>query len=127
LLNAIKTIIVADFVMSLDNVIAIAGAAQSAPDAHQIPLVVFGLLVSIPIVVFGSQLVLGMINRWPVIISGGAALLGWIAGGLAATDPGVTNIFGEIHSPVQWALKLTGAVLVVSLGAWLAKRQTLHK
>jgi YjbE family integral membrane protein len=127
LLNAIKTIIVADFVMSLDNVIAIAGAAQSAPDAHQIPLVVFGLLVSIPIVVFGSQLVLGMINRWPIIIAGGAALLGWIAGGLAATDPGVINIFGEISPPVQWALKLIGAAGVVAVGAWLTRRQTLRK
>jgi YjbE family integral membrane protein len=76
---AIKTIIVADAVMSLDNVIAVAGASHGS-----IVLVTFGILVSIPIVVWGSKLVLTLIDRFSVVITFGAALLGWIAGGYAA-------------------------------------------
>ncbi len=77
LLGAIKTIIVADFVMSLDNVIAIAGAAQQAHDDHQTLLVIFGLLVSVPFIVFGSQIILKLLDRFPVIV--------WIGGGLLGT------------------------------------------
>ena len=79
LLGAIKTIIVADFVMSVDNVIGIAGAAQgSGHEGHQMPLVIFGLLVSIPIIVWGSSLVLKLMDRFPVVITLGAALLGYL-------------------------------------------------
>ncbi|MBH9551833.1 TerC family protein [Inhella gelatinilytica] len=84
---AVKTVIVADLVMSVDNVIAIAGAAQNAGQGHQMSLVVFGLLVSIPIIVWGSQLVIKLMDRFPVVITLGAMLLGWIAGGLALGDP----------------------------------------
>ena len=87
--SAVKTIIVADFVMSVDNVIAIAGAAQSTGGDHQMPLVIFGLLVSIPIIVWGSQLVMKLMDRFPVIITLGGMLLGWIAGTMAVTDPAV--------------------------------------
>ena len=80
---AVKTVIVADFVMSLDNVIAIAGAAEGAGGEHQMPLVIFGLLVSIPIIVWGSQLVIKLMDRFPVIITLGGMLLGWIAGQMA--------------------------------------------
>uniref|UniRef100_UPI003FA7B0D9 TerC family protein n=1 Tax=Salmonella enterica TaxID=28901 RepID=UPI003FA7B0D9 len=73
---AIKTVIVADLVMSIDNVIAIAGAAESAGGDHKMPLVIFGLLVSIPIIVWGSQLVLRLMDRFPVIITAGGMLLG---------------------------------------------------
>lgn len=82
LLGAIKTIIVADFVMSLDNVIAIAGAAQQAHEDHQTLLVIFGLVVSVPFIVFGSQVILRLIDRFPVIVWFGGGLLGWIAGGM---------------------------------------------
>src|SRR5690606_8123214 len=75
LLSAIKTIIIADFVMSLDNVIAIAGAAQNADANHQMGLVIFGLLVSVPIIIWGSTLVLKLIDRYPVVVAFGAALL----------------------------------------------------
>ena len=68
--------IVADLVMSIDNVIAIAGAATSAGGQHQMPLVIFGLLVSIPIIIWGSQLVLKLMDRFPLIITVGAMLLG---------------------------------------------------
>ena len=79
---AIKTIIVADFVMSLDNVIAIAGAAEQADPSQRTGLIIFGLLVSVPFIVFGSQLILKLLDRFPVIVLLGGALLGWIAGGL---------------------------------------------
>src|SRR5688572_15530811 len=87
---AVKTVIIADFVMSLDNVIAIAGAAEGGGD-HKLALVIFGLLVSIPIIVWGSQLVLKLMDRYPFIITFGGMLLGWIAGTMAVTDPGVAQ------------------------------------
>ena len=85
--SAVKTVIVADLVMSIDNVIAIAGAAQNAGEQHQMALVIFGLVVSIPIIVWGSQIVLKLMDRFPVIILLGGMLLGWIAGGMFQTDP----------------------------------------
>ncbi len=90
LLAAIKTIIVADLVMSVDNVIAIAGAAQNAGE-HWFLLVVLGLLISIPIIVWGSQLVIKLMERFPFIITFGGMLLGWIAGGMLVTDPAFVN------------------------------------
>src|SRR5690606_19167003 len=69
IMSAVKTILVADFVMSLDNVIAIAGAAQGAHADHQIGLVVFGLLVSVPIIIWGSTLVLKLIDRYPMVVT----------------------------------------------------------
>ena len=95
--------IVADFVMSLDNVIAIAGAAEGAGGDHQMPLVIFGLLVSIPIIVWGSQLVIKLMDRFPVIITLGGMLLGWIAGQMVVTDP-VLKDWMATHSPyLQYA------------------------
>ena len=84
---AVKTVIVADLVMSVDNVIAIAGAAEGAGGDHKMPLVIFGLLVSIPIIVWGSQLVIKLMDRFPIIITVGGMLLGWIAGAMIVTDP----------------------------------------
>ena len=84
--SAVRTVVVADLVMSIDNVIAIAGAAESAGGDHKMPLVIFGLLVSIPIIVWGSQLVLKLMDRFPMIITIGGMLLGWIAGTMAVTD-----------------------------------------
>ncbi len=117
LVGAIKTIIVADFVMSLDNVIAIAGAAQQAHDDHQTLLVIFGLLVSVPFIVFGSQVVLRLIDRFPIIIWLGGGLLGWIAGSMVTTDSIVLKYLPtapELHYPAAAA----GAALVILLG-WL--------
>jgi YjbE family integral membrane protein len=86
---AVKTIIVADIAMSVDNVIAIAGAAgQVEAVHHQFGYIVFGLLVSIPLIVGGSQIVLYLIDRFPWIVTMGAGLLGWIAGGMIFSDPG---------------------------------------
>jgi YjbE family integral membrane protein len=121
--GAVKTVIVADLVMSIDNVIAIAGAAQGAGEQHQMPLVIFGLLVSIPIIIWGSQLVLKLMDRFPLIITLGAALLGYIAGGLVLTDPAVTSRLGEMSSQTVTLASLAGAALVVVLGRVLARRQ----
>jgi YjbE family integral membrane protein len=89
LFTAIKTIVVADLVMSIDNVIAVASAAEQAGGEHQLALVVFGILVSIPIIIFGSTIVLKLMQRFPIIITLGAALLGWLAGGMLVTDVAV--------------------------------------
>jgi YjbE family integral membrane protein len=134
LLAAIKTIIVADFVMSLDNVIAIAGAAQGAGEQHQILLVIFGLVVSIPIIVWGSQLVIKLMDRWPIIITLGGMLLGWIAGTMAVSDPAVMSYVptnppkaeGALPTPVaswHYGAGIAGALLVLLVGKWVAARR----
>lgn len=133
LLAAIKTIIVADLVMSVDNVIAIAGAAQSSGE-HQLLLVVLGLLISIPIIVWGSQLVIKLMERFPIIIVAGGMLLGWIAGGMLVTDPVFANT-----EKWDWMVKLPqtdmlkygasvfGALLVLALGKYIASRRPAPK
>lgn len=125
LLAAIKTIIVADLVMSVDNVIAIAGAAQNTGDSsQQMFLVVFGLLVSIPIIVWGSQIVIKLMDRFPIIITAGAMLLGWIAGGLVLGDPLLKNWVPEDRPAWwNWAAGLAGALLVWAIGVYLQKRK----
>jgi len=121
---AVKTILVADFVMSLDNVIAIAGAAQSAVADHQMGYVIFGLLLSVPIIMWGSTLVLRLIDRFPVVVTFGGALLGWIAGGMLVTDVIVVQYVGQIPAPVKIAAEIIGAVLVVVVGKLIATRKT---
>lgn len=123
ILSAVKTIIVADFVMSLDNVLAIAGAAQGAHPDHQIGLVVFGLVISVPIIVWGSTLVLKLIDRFPIVVTFGAALLGWIAGGMLITDIYIVEQFGEPSGTMKLAAEVVGAVLIVLVGRWCAQRK----
>jgi len=112
--GAIKTVIVADLVMSVDNVLAIAGAAESA-GAHQLPLVIFGLLVSIPIIVAGSQIVLKLMDRFPWIITAGGMLLGWIAGQMAYTDPAAKPYLPDAKV-WEYATAAAGALLVLLVG-----------
>jgi YjbE family integral membrane protein len=114
---AIKTIIVADAVMSLDNVIAVAAAAHGS-----MLLVTFGILVSIPIVVWGSQLVLKLMDRYPIVITGGGALLGWIGGGMIISDPALPADFFAGIPYAKQMLSFSGALLVVALGKFLAMR-----
>ena len=133
LLTAIRTVIVADFVMSLDNVIAIAGSAESAGGEHKLILVIFGLMVSIPIIVWGSQLVMRLMDRFPVVITLGGMLLGWIAGEMAISDPALQSLLtGEYlliaHSgAAQYAAGTTGALLVLFLGLWLTSLQNAKR
>jgi YjbE family integral membrane protein len=84
--EAVKIVAIADIVMSLDNVLAIAAAAMQAPGEQQILLIVFGLVISIPLVIAGSTLIMSLLTRYPVLVWAGAALLGWIAGELLVTD-----------------------------------------
>src|SRR5690349_2499500 len=118
LASAIKTIIVADLVMSLDNVIGVAAAAKG-----NVPLLVFGLVISIPLIIFGSTLILKLMNRFPIIITIGAGLLGWVAGEMAVSDPSVTHWIEAGHQSLHTIAPVAGAVLVVLVGKWLARRQ----
>jgi len=131
--TAVKTVIVADLVMSVDNVIAIAGAAESAGGDHKMPLVIFGLLVSIPIIVWGSQLVIKLMDRFPMIITLGGMLLGWIAGTMAVTDPAVVpylptvaavkaGALPEVVDAVRYGAGVAGALLVLALGQLMKRR-----
>ena len=141
LFAAIKTIIVADLVMSVDNVIAIAGAAQNAGD-HSLLLVVLGLLISIPIIVWGSQLVIKLMERYPSIIVAGGMLLGWIAGGMLVTDPlfvvpdqwtwapklleyNAETKMAVFNSsmPIYWIAHIGGALLVLAIGKMAASKK----
>ena len=92
LLTAIKTIVIADLVMSVDNVIAVAGAAQNTVGDNQLILMIFGILVSVPIIVWGSTFVLRLIKTFPFIVVAGAAMLGYIAGEMAVADSVVQNV-----------------------------------
>ena len=121
--GAVKTILIADLVMSLDNVIAIAGAAQNTNPDHQLYYVIFGLIVSVPIIIWGSTLVLKLIDRFPLVVTFGAALLGWIAGGMIVTDVFVVDQIGEVSTAVKIAAEVIGALFVVGLGKWLASRR----
>ena len=124
--SAVKTVIVADLVMSIDNVIAIAGAAQNAGEQHQMALVIFGLVVSIPIIVWGSQIVLKLMDRFPVIILLGGMLLGWIAGSMFQTDPMLKDLIAQ-EQFWHYALGAAGALLVLAIGQALKARRARGK
>jgi YjbE family integral membrane protein len=117
MMSAIRTILIADLVMSLDNVIAVAAAAKGS-----ITLLVLGLLISIPLVVFGSTLLMKFMERWPVIITIGGGLLGWVAGEMAVTDPSVKDWVDANAAWLHYAAPALGAILVVGVGKWLASR-----
>ena len=115
--GAVKTIIIADFVMSLDNVIGVAGAAQGS-----LVLLLFGLAVSIPLIVWSSQLILRWMERWPWIVLVGAALLGYVSGQMIFSDPGVTGFLPPLPGWSATAAGAVGALLVVVIGRWLEQR-----
>ena len=118
LLTAIYTIIVADFVMSLDNALAITAAAKG-----DIGLVVFGLLLSVPIIIWGSALIIRLMERFPVIITAGGGLLGWLGGGLMINDKLLAE-FTAMSPPVTPTVAATiGVIFVISIGKYLAKRK----
>lgn len=119
---AIKTIVVADAVMSLDNVIAIAGAAGDSKF-----LIVFGLLLSVPIIMLGSQLVIKMMDRYPVVIVLGGALLGWIAGGMLVSDVVTAEWFKEQLGSATWLGSLLGAIIVVVAGKMISARMIARR
>ncbi len=116
--GAVRTIIVADFVMSLDNVIAVAGASHG-----NLGLLVFGLLVSIPLIIWSSQLVLHLMERWPVVVVIGAALLGWVAGAMIWTDPALAGMVGGLPAWVAMLASALCAILVVGIGKGIEMRR----
>ena len=118
MMAAIRTILIADLVMSLDNVLAVAAAAKG-----NLPLLILGLLVSIPLIIFGATLLTKVMERFPIIITIGAALLGFLAGEMLLTDPAVAGYFGPIGEQTVTFGGILGAVLVVALGTYLTKRQ----
>ena len=122
LLGAIKTIIIADVVMSLDNVIAIAGAAKDS-----VGLVIFGLIVSVPIIVWGSKLIMKLMDRFPIIIIIGAGLLGWIAGDMAITDVAINEWVSTNAIFLHWFSPVCGALIIVITGKMLATRSLKNK
>ena len=112
---AVKTILVADLVMSLDNVIAVAAAAGG-----DWLLMAIGLGISIPLVIFGATLLVGLMERWPVIITLGAGLLGFVAGEMAWDDPAMAAFTTHWPDNMRYAVALACAGLVVGLGRMLA-------
>lgn len=115
--GAVRTIIIADFIMSLDNVLGVAAAANG-----NISLLVFGLLVSIPLVAWSSQLVLKLIDRFAVVIYAGGALLGYVAGEMLVSDKLVAQLLEGMPHVLHWLLPAICAVLVVLTGLWLTAR-----
>ena len=120
LMTAIRTILIADLVMSLDNVLAVAAAAKG-----DTLLLILGLAISIPLIIFGSTLLLKVMERYPIIITLGAALLGFLAGEMVITDPAVTQRIGEQSHTVVNLVGAAGAVLVVLLGKFFQRRSAL--
>ena len=122
LFAAIRTILVADLVMSIENVIAVAGAATLAPEPNRVPLLIAGLATSVPLIVAGSTLLMKLMARFPVIVTFGAAVLGFLAGQMLVTDP-ATQAWFEARVPhAELAAGAIGAILVVALGQWQRRR-----
>ncbi len=110
--TAVRTIALADVIMSLDNVVAVAAAAK-----NDLPLIAFGIAVSVPLIIFGSTLVLRMLNRFPILVVAGAALLGWIGGEIAVTDPALERWFGPLPDNVELFAAAGGAALILAAAA----------
>lgn len=113
--GAVRTIIIADLVMSIDNVIAIAGVAKG-----DIVLLIVGLGISIPIIIWGSKLIHGLMERWPVIVTIGAAFLGWTAGDMAVSDQKI-HLLIEPYPWTNWVIPLGFAICVIVIGSLLGK------
>lgn len=117
LATAIKTIIVADCVMSLDNVLGIASAVQAANAEQRLFIVTSGLLISLPLIIWASQLLLRLLDRFRFITPAGAALLGWLAGGLMISDPCAQRLPALATPASEYIAKSIGAILIVGSGA----------
>jgi predicted tellurium resistance membrane protein TerC len=109
----VRTIALADAIMSLDNVVAVAAAARNS-----VPLIIFGIAVSVPLIIFGSTLMLSLFNRFPFLITAGAALLGWVAGGIMVSDPALTAWFNALPEALEiWAGLAGVALMLLTAGA----------
>ncbi len=115
--GAVKTILIADLVMSLDNVIAVAAAAKGSW-----VLLILGLLISIPMIIVGATMLIKLMERFPVIITIGAGLIGWVAGEMPITDPAIKDWIDANAGFLHTVAPLAGVAIVIGLGKWLAKR-----
>lgn len=116
MMAAVRTILIADLVMSLDNVIAVAAAAQGS-----MVLLVLGLAISIPLVVFGSTLMIKLMERFPIIVMLGAALIGWVGGETIVSDVSLRDVLAA-NPWLLHAAAAAGAVLVIAIGRWMGRR-----
>jgi len=119
---AIRTILIADLVMSLDNVLAVAAAAQSGPEETRMLLLIIGLALSIPLIIFGSTMLLKLMDRFPLIITFGAGLLGWLAGGMIVDDPALVDGIQSIFGDIKLVAEIIGVAIVIAVGMYLKKR-----
>jgi len=120
--GAIRTILVADLVMSLDNVIAVAAAAQKGPEETRLALLIIGLGLSIPLIIFGSTMLLKVMDRFPVIITLGAGLLGLLAGGMLVEDPAIKDSIQGAMEDAHMIFEGIGVAIVILLGTYLKKK-----
>ena len=117
--DAVRTVAVADAVMSLDNVLAIEAVARGS-----VALLIAGLLVSVPLIVAGASIIMKVLDRLPILVWAGAGLLGWLAGGMAATDPAVTSRFGvEAAARAEFPASVGCAILVLAVGFVFSRRR----
>lgn len=119
---AVRTILLADLAMSLDNVVAIAAAASAAAPPLRPILLLIGLGLSIPLIIFGSTLLLKLMQRFPAIVTLGAALLGFVAGEMAVTDAALHDWFDANLHELAYTVGIAGAVLVVVIGLAVSRR-----
>jgi len=116
--HAIRTVAIADAVMSLDNVLAIAAVADDSTT-----LLIVGLVISVPLIVAGSAIIMALLGRLPILVWAGAALLGWVAGEMLVSDPWLLSTFGEqLMQRIELPVAALSAVFVVALGYFLVRR-----
>lgn len=121
--HAIRTVAIADAVMSLDNVLAIAAVAKDSAT-----LLITGLIISVPLIVAGSAIIMAVLSRLPLLVWAGAALLGWVAGDMLVSDPWLLGTLGEeLIQRIELPAAAIGAVFVVALGYVLSRRAARHK
>ncbi len=119
MLAAIRTVVIADLVMSIDNVLGVAAAARG-----NLLLLIFGLVVSVPLVIGGAQLIMRLIERFPVLIVAGGGLLGFVAGELIVDDSAIVDWIHAHATWLTWAAPVIGIALVVGPAKWLEGRRT---
>jgi YjbE family integral membrane protein len=115
--HAVRIIIIADIVMSLDNVLAMAGVAKG-----HLGMLFVGMVITIPLVLFGSALIMKLMERFPIFITFGAGLLGWVAGEMAIADPSIKETIEARFHYMEWVAPIVGAIAVVAVGRMLARK-----
>jgi YjbE family integral membrane protein len=122
LFSAIRTVVIADLVMSIDNVLGVAAAA-----AGSFVLLVFGLVVSIPLVIGGAQIIMRLIERFPILIVAGGGLLGYVAGELIVEDSAIVDWVRAHAAWLRWSAPVAGVALVVGTAKWIEARRVARR